>query len=328
MSCSSWLGVAGLVLASCKFPPPPDVDFEDGAVDAPGGADDARCEGDDFGFVVSNIAPCEIPAPTGALDLSDIVSIDTTSGTMTTRGNVTIPIPGSALRNQGNGTMVRVVAARSFTIPAGEGVRATGTYPLAFFIHGDVSILGALSVAAYGALPTPAPAGANSTCGLGSGSAGGGASSAYGGGGGGGAFGAAGGEGGNGNLQAGGAAGEPLTTPSHTPLRGGCAGSPGNAGATAGGGGGALQISAGGTIAIMGTVSASGGGGGSAPGSGGGGGGSGGMIVLESATSVTGTGQLTANGGGGGGGVGLIWVRTSAHTFNGTASPSLRTLPL
>jgi hypothetical protein len=89
------------------------------------------------------------------------------------------------------------------------------------------------------------------------------------------------------------------------PLLGGMPGQ--SSGGIGGGGGGALQITAGETIAITGSINAGGGGGqpGSfpSPTSGAGGGGSGGAVLLE-APAVAVAGKLAAGGGGGGGGGG------------------------
>jgi hypothetical protein len=77
-----------------------------------------------------------------------------------------------------------------------------------------------------------------------------------------------------------------------------------------GGGGGALQITAGTSLTVNGTVDAGGGGGGGgqvAQCSGGAGGGAGGGILLEAPT-VSAPGIVTANGGGGGGGASTGYI--------------------
>ena len=103
------------------------------------------------------------------------------------------------------------------------------------------------------------------------------------------------------------------------PLYGGTAGQSGGYMGNDGGGGGAVQITAGVSIEISGSIFAGGGGGkggvfnwGS---SGGGGGGSGGAILLE-APSITMTGTLNANGGGGGGGGGESHYGTDGEDAN------------
>ncbi len=93
--------------------------------------------------------------------------------------------------------------------------------------------------------------------------------------------------------------------PSVVPLYGGMHGQGFACDASAGGGGGgALQLTAGGSITVSGTIDVSGGGGAGGASGGcrdGGGGGSGGSVLLE-APLVSVNGRLGANGGGGGGG--------------------------
>jgi hypothetical protein len=92
-----------LVASACKFPELPALD----EVDAPtgddgGGAADAAtdgtlCEGDRYGFTISNVAACDIPTATTALDLSNVIEIDTFAGTMMSGGGSNAALPGTAL---------------------------------------------------------------------------------------------------------------------------------------------------------------------------------------------------------------------------------------
>ncbi|KAB2904654.1 MAG: hypothetical protein F9K40_06895 [Kofleriaceae bacterium] len=305
-------GVAalGLGLAACKFPELPPLDETDAANGDDGGGTDAAtdatiCEGDRYGFTISNVAHCDVPAAATALDLTNVASIDTFSGTMTSVGGSTAPLPGTALVPQADGNMIRVVSATSLMVPAAASITLRGENPIAFLVRGDAIVDGTLRLTG-GVLQASGPAGTRGTCTTG-GSGTGGTGAGLGGGGGGGALGTAGGSGGYGSNDTtnAGQPGVPLAAASRSPLAGGCAGSPGNAGVTPGAGGGAIQITAMGSIVIDGTVTA-GGGGASGGGNtaGGGGGGSGGMVLLEAGTEVRGGGYLTANGGGGGGGGG------------------------
>ncbi|HUQ03306.1 MAG TPA: hypothetical protein VM261_12475 [Kofleriaceae bacterium] len=301
--------------AACKFPELAPVDEIDATIDAAGGDDgggiDAAtdavpCEGDRYGFTLSNVAHCDVPTATAALDLSNVANIDSFAGTMTSAGGSTTMLPGTALVPQTGGPTVRVVSVTSLMLPASTTVNIRGENPIAFLVRGDAMIAGTFRLTG-GLHPSSIPAGTRGLCASG-GSGTNGLGVGIGGGGGGGALGNAGGAGGYGanDTTNDGAPGTPLSAPSRSPLWGGCAGSTGNEGTAAGAGGGAIQISAEGTIVISGTI-ASGGGGGNAVGSGspgGGGGGSGGMLLLEAKTEIMGAGNLTANGGAGGGGGG------------------------
>jgi hypothetical protein len=124
-----------------------------------------------------------------------------------------------------------------------------------------------------------------------------------------------GGAGGSFGTRGGGDAADPFGPQELTPLLGGMNGQDACGGRPGGGGGGAVQISAGVSIVIAGTVTAPGGGGegGSTEGQclGGAGGGSGGAILLEApAVSVPGT--LATNGGGGGGGGSLYFAEAGS----------------
>jgi hypothetical protein len=115
------------------------------------------------------------------------------------------------------------------------------------------------------------------------------------------------------------------------PLRGGSGGGGGNGGfgGGGGGGGGALRIVSSTSITINGTVAANGGDGGSGTtnvcANGNGGGGSGGGIHLIAST-VSGTGNLSAKGGGGSevypGAVGRIRIDAFQQRFTGNAMPT------
>lgn len=313
--------VASFALAGCKFPYPADVPGpgDDGGLDASAdaGADaavdaDTRCEGDLYGFTISNLAPCDLPHATAPLDLTNVASIDTTNGTyLLVGGSSPHALPGTALVAQATGPMVRVASAISLLVPAADHVTITGDYPLLLAIRGDANVLGVLDLTpgTPTSAPSPLPAGRRQSCAVGSGTAGSG-SDADGGGGGGGALGGAGGSGGAGTAGAAsaGQAGVPLNTPTIAPLWGGCAGSNGAVLTNADTGGGAIQISTKGTLTIGGQIASGGGGGGGGGGAGGsgggggGGGGSGGYVLLEAGGQLRVDGSLSANGGGGGGG--------------------------
>jgi len=304
----SRLRLAFLVLLSaCKFPELPAIDEYDGAnTGDAGGADaldGAPCEGDRYGYSISNIAPCDVPAASTGLDLMSVASIDTFAGTMTSLGGSTAALPSTALVAQPNGPAIRVISVISLTAPASATVAIVGENPVAILVRGDASIAGTLSLTGSAA-QSSGPAGRRGSCGAGSGSPGIGIG--YGGGGGGGGLGGSGGAGGRGDSDSttAGAAGVTLPSPARSPLWGGCTGSPGSGGTIPGSGGGAIQISVMGSLTVDGTITTGGGGGNGGVSTGGGGGGLGGMLLLEAGASIDGAGFLTANGGAGGGGGG------------------------
>ncbi len=264
----------------------------------------SACAGDGFGYTISNVAPCDIPA---AVPASVILNstIDTTAGTVTV-GTSVQPLPASALAAQiGGGPLVRVVSVTGFRVPPGITVNVVGQYGLVIIVHGDVVIDGAVNASADHTTPGAGSRGA-AACGASAGATGavaggGGATSSGSGGGGHGGAGAAGGNGtvGMGNAIPGGTGGIADNNLALRPLRGGCPG--GVSSGVPAAGGGAIQISASGRIDISGTIAAAGGGGVAldtslpAPA-----GGAGGGIVLEAGTiALAATGAVTANGGAG-----------------------------
>ena len=93
--------------------------------DAPGTGDDASvggCAGDGFGYAISNVASCDIPAATTSLAL-DTATIDTTAGTVAI-GLTVQPLPATALVAQaGGGPQVRVVSVTGFRVASGATLR-------------------------------------------------------------------------------------------------------------------------------------------------------------------------------------------------------------
>jgi hypothetical protein len=264
------------------------------------------CAGDGFGYTISNVASCDIPAAAPA-PLIVNSTIDTTDGTVTV-GTTPQSLPGSMLVTQAGGPQVRVVSVSGFRVPPGITVNVVGQYGLVVVVRGDVVIDGTINASANhttaaagsrGAAACGALAGASGT--LDSGGGGGNNSSGSGGGGHGGS-GAAGGSAMTivGNPIPGGPGGVADSNPMLRPLRGGCPGGV-RAGGMPAAGGGAIQISASGRIDISGTIAAAGGGGfavdPSAPAPAGG---SGGGILLEAGTiTMAATAAVTANGGAG-----------------------------
>ncbi len=298
---------------------------------------DAGCGGAGLTTPISNIDPCDIPAPTGPLVLNDDGSwvLDTDTGVLTD-GTQTVPVASALVAQTSGGEMVRVVSVTSLTVGATSLATYTlfgfrGSHPVVVVSFGDITVDGALFAGASGARAGPG-GGNGPVCGNGIGTDGdertmtdgtGGA------GGGGGGYGSKGGKGSNvegasggGNPIAGGSTGGNVTL---VPLRGGCSGGHGGLlGNPGGGGGGGMQLFAEGTLHVTGLVTARGGGGqppadqggggnDQAASSGGSGGGSGGALLLEAATiEITSTGVIAANGGGGGEG-----TRTGGASFYG-----------
>jgi hypothetical protein len=279
--------------------------------DAGGMADGATaCPGDGFGYTISNVGPCDIPA---AAPSSTILNstIDTTAGTVTVGSNVQ-PLPASALVPQLVGNqLVRVVSVTGFRVPPGIMVNVVGQYGLVLVVRGDVVVDGMVTASADHTTPAAGSRSA-ATCGASTGATGtvgggGGGNSSGGGGGGHGGAGAAGGNatGLGGNTIPGGTGGIADTNLALRPLRGGCPGGVSTGGVPAAGGG-AIQISASGRIDISGAIAAGGGGGVArdtavpAPA-----GGAGGGILLEAGViAMTANAAVTANGGAGGDGGG------------------------
>jgi hypothetical protein len=247
---------------------------------------------------------CAIPAPTGALAVSDGV-YDTDTGTLTDGESTSTP--PSVTITQGDGTAARVISVDGFTVTT--SLRAVGSMPLIVASWSTITIEGDIDVTSRRGGFGIGAGGNDGACTVATSGGGGGGGT---GGGGGGGFGGRGGDGGDGDSNtgpvSGGNGGAPLgSTP--TDVRGGCTGAdagPGTMGdIPAGGpGGGAIQLTAREQIDVAGRINAGGGGGqrGETPSaSGGGGGGSGGYIGLD-APVVNVSGVLAANGGGGGGG--------------------------
>jgi len=287
----------------------------------------AACAGDGFGYKISNVASCDIPAATGGLVLAN-ATIDTTAGTITV--DAAEPLADSTVVAQaGGGPQVRVVSVTDFRIPPGITVRVVGQYGLVVVVRGSAAIDGQLLASADHTTPA---AGSRSAA-LCSGSAGtpgtlsaGSPSSSGGGGGGHGGDGALGGAAMSfigGAILPGGPGGIADTNLPLQPLRGGCPGGGDARGAPASGGG-AIQISASGRIDLSGTIAAAGGGAvagdttvsASAGGSGGG-------ILLEAGTiAMTAGAAVTANGGAGADGSGTAAACSGENGHPGDAIPA------
>jgi hypothetical protein len=294
--------------------------------DAGGLADGGTaCAGDGFGYTISNVAPCDIPAAVAPPVVLNS-TIDTTAGTVTV-GTSVQPLPASQLVAQlGGGPQVRVVSVTGFRVPPGITVNVVGQYGLVVVVRGDVVIDGAVTASADHT--TPAAGSRNAAaCGASAGATGaidGGGGRGGSSGGGGGGYGGSGAAGGNatgilGTTIPGGTGGIADTTPPLRPLRGGCPGGVSTGGVPAAGGG-AVQISASGRIDISGTIAAGGGGAVAldtavpAPA-----GGSGGGILLEAgAIAMTANAAVTANGGAGadGGGTAATCSGENGHPRN------------
>jgi hypothetical protein len=266
--------------------------------------------------------PCALPDPDGELVLAQNGKwrYDTTSGTLAAPENPE-QIHVSALIEQPDGTMVRVISAESFRMGEGVELRVIGDHPL---LIASWSAIDMEQDAVIDASSKPGQPGAGASLDCGSYAAQPGVSDRGGGsGGGGGGFGGEGGEGGDSDIEA-----NDIDGDSPSPggrrglaagdipgaLRAGCAGADGGAagesgppGGAGGAGGGAIHLAARVRITVGGEIHAAGAGGqgGGADriseGSGGGGGGSGGFIGLNAPlVTLEPTALLTANGGGGG----------------------------
>ncbi len=250
----------------------------------------------------THFAPCDIPQPTAALELTmaGVYTYDTDSGTLTDPSTAT-----STPTNQPIGSAI-LISVDKLTIASGTTLRVVGAAPLIVASWTEIEIDGTIDA---GSTALAAGAGANPTeCGLhaptvGTAAAGGG------GGGGGGGFQAAGGNGGDGSNANAGRNGDGGTLATLPLLLGGCAGAKGGDGGSlagvGGAGGGAFQLTAQGQITIAGTLNAGGSGGDPGVmndnGGGAGGGGSGGMIGLEATMiSIPDGAVIACNGGGGG----------------------------
>jgi hypothetical protein len=315
--CAAWLA---LLAAGCNqvlgVADPHLLDGGAAGGDAGGTPDaggDAGCAGDGFGYAISNLAPCDVPAATASLLLVNS-TIDTTAGTMTV-GTAVQPLPANAVVTQlGGGPQVRVVSVTGLDVPPGITVNVVGQYGLVFVVRGDAMIDGQLVASANHATPAAGSRGA-AACGASAGVAGAGTGDTSAGCGGGG-HGGAGAAGGGATMLLGGPGGVADTNLALRPLRGGCPGGV-RAGDAPAAGGGAIQISASGRINLSGTIAAGGGGAValaiSAPAPAGG---SGGGILLEAAAiAMTATAAVTANGGAGadGGGTAAACSGENGH---------------
>jgi hypothetical protein len=258
---------------------------------------DAGCAGDGFGYTISNLAPCDVPAATASLLLVNS-TIDTTAGTMTV-GTAVQPLPANAVVTQlGGGPQVRVVSVTGLDVPPSITVNVVGQYGLVLVVRGDVTIDGQLIASANHTTPAAGSRSA-AACGASAGVAGAGTGDTSAGCGGGG-HGGAGAAGGGAAMVLGGRGGVADTNLALRPLRGGCPGGV-RAGDAPAAGGGAIQISASGRIHISGTIAAGGGGAvalaTSAPAPAGGAGG--GLLLEASAIAMDSKAALTANGGAG-----------------------------
>jgi hypothetical protein len=264
--------------------------------------------------------PCAMPEPGEELVLAQdgAWSYDTTTGTLAGPDDPD-QAHVSALIEQTDGTMVRVISAESLIMEEGVDLRVIGDHPLLIASWSTIDMDAVIDVSS-----TPGQRGAGASFSCGTDAAEPGVSDRGGGsGGGGGGFGGEGGEGGDSDIEAndvdgdspspggrrGLAAGEPPGA-----LRGGCAGARGGAagasgpsGGVGGAGGGAIHLAARVRITVGGMIHAAGAGGRGgradriSEGSGGGGGGSGGFIGLNAPlVTLEQTALLTANGGGGG----------------------------
>jgi hypothetical protein len=277
-----------------------------------GTADDGSCAptpctttAGTFGYAPSNFNPAAYQPPASATtDCNGTYS--STSHTFTTggcAGQAPVIVPSAAQLTAGHG--VDVLVFKSLIIAATSTLNLVGANPVILAVYGDAQIHGTIDASASGA--TPGPGG--NACPAVSNGADAGPSGAWESGGGG-----AGTATGNPGLAAGKAQGS-----GPVPLSGGCSGSEpfvvslGFAPA-AGAGGGAVQISAAGSLDLMGGIVKANGsnGGGGEPGkcanlypaqngTGGAGGGSGGAILLEGTTVMAGT-TAAAGGSGGAGG--------------------------
>ncbi|MFT3693095.1 MAG: hypothetical protein QM831_08130 [Kofleriaceae bacterium] len=265
-----------------------------------GGDDDGG-----FGFTVSNV-------DVGSLDFSNVgdVQIGDEKSIYTDLGGLLPSSNGGASNyqviQQSNGLSLGVFTVQSLEIQANATVHASGVNGLVIVALDDITIDGKLNAdsretgvlqgAGAGEDDTPEDSGN----GLGGGGAGGVARAGAGG-----SFCGIGGDGGGNDGTSPSIAPAPYGSPELSPLVAGSQGGNGQFG-TGGRGGGAIQLVAGGTITVTGSVSAGGKGG---EGSGqyangasqtAGGAGAGGAILLE-AHAISVGGSLSVNGGGGGG---------------------------
>lgn len=268
-------------------------------------AADAKHDGAGGKFDIAHLSPAveDMLTSTSDVRILSMTMIDTSTGTISPGASGAFVL---STIGQENGPDVMVMQAASFTLDAHITVR--GDKPLIIVATNDISVTMAIDASAN--MMMPGAGGGQQTSGMGVGGNGMAGSSNSDAGGGGGGFGTAGGAGGAVDNREGGLAG--VSYGDATMLVGGSGGGrgagPGSCLPSAGAGGGAIQLSAGGTLTIDGSINVGGGGGSGGPGCGStvndgaaaGGGGSGGMIFVQART-FNGAGMLGANGGGGGG---------------------------
>ena len=268
----------------------------------------------------NGLEPAWADSLTARIVIDGSVTINSDTGAITgsfTRAPGTGVIAGVGFENHSFGaTPIGVFVFHALTVPG--DITLTGTRAIAFLVGTDATITGTVTgsggCGAMQACAGPGGQRGSKSGDLITGCGGGfGASALNGedGGGGGGGNGTVGGKGGNGGTTVGGVAGGTICSPpSLEPLIGGGGGGPGGKGTTTvpsygGGGGGALQITAMGTLKVIGGITMSGGGGEGGPvgsnSAAGSGGGAGGSVIIE-AGNVSLVGDISANGGGGGGG--------------------------
>jgi hypothetical protein len=315
----------GSAMAGCTFDPtsPADPIDRDGSIDPPrdGGPlppdadsgvvppDDGPKEPDgppgcdEWPSPPTHFDPCDLPAPSPALNLemAGTYTYNTDEGTL--RDPAGSEIAHASIELPGN-PVVRAISVNSLQVAGVARLRAVGSKPLLVASWSSIIVQGAIDVSSNSEI------GAGASTGECEAAEEGGQGNEGGGGGGGGGFQGRGGKGGNGfGSSNGGDLGESVDTP--TEVRGGCAGARGGLGNSDGGpgeggaGGGALQLTARVRIDVQGELHAGGAGGQSGCNggtrSGGGGGGSGGLLDIEAPTIAFGSSaRVAANGGGGG----------------------------
>jgi hypothetical protein len=248
-------------------------------------------------------------------DALDSLQVDTDTLRVTYfdyRGQFTQSVPGQgtnyvfeAVPQTQGGAEIAVLVVNSLTVTVDRTMTLSGRRPLVIIsattiaIEGDVIVGTATAPGAMGSVDS------NGLDGTGPGGGKAGSNCCFSGGAGGGGYCTVGGNGGNDYSElTGGAGGDRYGTASIVPLQGGSSGGRSRqdecpTSSKRGEGGGALQLVAGTSITVNGSISAPGGGGCEETTWGGSGGGSGGAILLE-APAITLNGIVAANGGGGG----------------------------
>jgi hypothetical protein len=296
------LAVVAISSGACFSSSNPVIPNDAGPIDA-GAIDAAEAsvpESINLGFYPSNIA-CALTASSLAavasdagIDLSTLSDVDIADASITnlyssenTVGRLASgPVAYTTLR-QPDGTQIGVYIARSWTIESTGTLTLNGTFPLALValttitVFANGTIDGTTNPPGGFAAPTP-----DYVQGAGPGGGAGASNNGTGAGAGGGSYC---GTGGTGTSST--AVTPAYGTSALVPLVAGSSG--GNSGYGGGTGGGALQLVAGTSITVGGTITVGGGAGFRSSG-----GGSGGALLLE-APAVTVTGTLAANGGGG-----------------------------